>query len=168
MDADGGERPRTPDLLADDRLTAMGLLVETSTALIAAFEAELEDLGLAGSSFEVLLRLARSPGERLRMSDLAAQSTLTNSGLTRLVDRLEAAGEVVREPCETDRRGSFACLTPAGRARVLAVLPAHLATVDRLLTGVLAPEELAGFLATLRRLRAVVAPGADPTSAPAD
>jgi len=140
----------------------MGLLVETSAGVIGAAGAELEVLGLSGSVFEVLLRLARSPGQRLRMSDLAAQSTLTNSGLTRLVDRLEASGHVVREPCETDRRGSYACLTALGSDALEAVLPAHIETVDRVFTSILDPEELAALLLILRKLRAVVRPGSDP------
>ncbi|HEX2576316.1 MAG TPA: hypothetical protein VHK88_08200, partial [Aquihabitans sp.] len=67
-----------------------------------------------------------------------------------------------REPCETDRRGYFAHLTAAGLATITRVLPAHLATVERILTGVLSPEELAVFLGALRKVRAVVKPGSDP------
>lgn len=150
------------DLLLDDRLTAMGLFVETSTALIATFESALAAAGVPGSSFEVLVRLARSPDRRLRMAELAAQCTVTSSGLTRLVDRLVRDGLVTREPCESDRRGWYAVLTDAGLAEVVRVLPDHLALVEQLYTGVLDPEELRAFLRTLRRLRAVVRPGADP------
>lgn len=159
------EDERAQLTLGDERLTAMGLLVETFSGLTDAFEAELEDLGMSGSAFEVMIRLARSPDHRLRMAELAAQSTLTNSGLTRLVDRLAAVGLVTREPCETDRRGSYAVLTAEGLAKVLDVLPAHLVTVDRILTGVLEPDELQAFLGALRKVRAVVRPGADPAVA---
>ena len=162
MDAATTARDR---LLHDDRLTAMGLLVETNAGLIATFSAELEALGVPGSAFEVMIRLARSPGGRLRMAELAGQSTLTSSGLTRLIDRLVRAGLVERQPCETDRRGSFAVLTEVGLAQVLAVLPAHLATVSRIYTDVLEPDELDAFLATLRKLRAVVKPTSDPAIA---
>lgn len=151
----------------DDRLTAMGLLLETHAGVTEAFERELESLGVSGSAFEVMIRLARSDGHRLRMTELAAQSTLTNSGLTRLVDRLEVAGLVGREPCETDRRGSFATLTVAGLEKVTGVLPAHLLTIDRVLTGVLDPDELQVFLGALRKVRAVVKPSSDPTTAAA-
>ena len=48
------------------------------------------------------------PGRELRMSDLAAQTLLTTSGITRVVDRLERDGLVARRACPTDRRGSFA------------------------------------------------------------
>ena len=161
-DPSSGDDAQVSGLLDDDRLTAMGLLVETSSGVTDTFERELESLGVSGSAFEVMIRLARSPQHRLRMTELATQSTLTNSGLTRLVDRLDQAGLVEREPCETDRRGFFATLTPAGLAKVEGVLPAHLDTVDRILTGVLDAEELAVFLQALRKVRAVVKPGSDP------
>lgn len=149
-------------LLLDERLTAAGLMVETSSGFREVIDADLEALGVSGSAFEVLLRLARSPGHRLRMSELAAQSTLTNSGLTRLVDRLQSARLVEREPCATDRRGFFAVLTPAGLGQLTRILPCHLETVDRVLTSVLDPDELVVFLQALRKIRAVVRPGSDP------
>lgn len=172
MDPDGEapnastlDQPR--GLLTDERLTAMGLLMETHAGVADIVERELESLGVSGSAFEVMIRLARSSDHQLRMSELAAQSTLTGSGLTRLVDRLELVGLVAREPCETDRRGFFARLTPAGLATIDRVLPAHLATVERTLTGVLDPEELSVFLGALRKVRAVVKPTSDPTVAAA-
>ncbi len=167
---DPPQSPRSPtdaDLLGDSRLTAMGLLIETFSAIDERIERELETHGLGSSSFEVLIRLSRSEGYRLRMTELAAQSTLTNSGLTRVVDRLERAGHVERVPCSTDRRGWFAALTPDGLAILHEVLPAHLATVSACFTDVLSADELDTFLLTLRKLRSVVRPGSDPSIAAA-
>lgn len=146
----------------DDRLTAMGLLVETYTAIMETVEEELSASGLAGSSFEVMIRLCRSPGQRLRMTELAAQSTLTSSGLTRVVDRLERDGLVKRYPCEHDRRGLWATATPEGVERLAAMLDSHLRTIDRAFTGILEPDELDRLLVLLRKLRAVMRPTADP------
>lgn len=157
----------TESLLDDERLTAMGLLIETFSAIAERVEREIESLGLGMSSFEIMIRLARSPGRRLRMTELAAQSTVTNSGLTRVVDRLSQVGFVEREPCDTDRRGWFAVLTDAGVAKLTEVLPAHLATVDRSFTEVLAPDDLTAFLGSLRTLRAEVRPTSDPAVAAA-
>lgn len=148
---------------ADERLTAMGLLVETHSAIMDRIETDLAEGGLAGSAFEVMIRLCRSPERRLRMSELAAQSTLTTSGLTRVVDRLEQAGLVIRRPCEHDRRGFWAQATDAGVARVAEILPSHLATIDSVFTGILRPHELDAFLTALRKIRSVMHPSADPT-----
>jgi len=151
-----------PALLADARLTTMGLLMETQAGLRAAYEPDLEAHGLTGSAFDVMIRLARSPDQRLRMTELAGQSTLSNSGLTRVVDRLLAAGLVERKRHDGDRRVFYAVLTPAGLDRVLGALPTHLAIIDRTVIDVLDPDELAALERALRKVRAVVKPGADP------
>jgi len=64
--------------------------------------------------FEVLLRLSWSETQRMRIQDLAAQSILTRSGVSRVVERLEKAGLVTREEAPEDRRGAYAVLTEAG------------------------------------------------------
>lgn len=148
------------DQLADERLTALGLFAETFLGLAALLEADLDQHGMGGVDFEVLLRLGRSPEQRLRLGDLTAQTALTSSGVTRLVDRLERAGLVRRQPCADDRRTTWAVLTRDGEARLAAALPGHLALIERWLTGQLPAGELAAFVATLRRLRDTVHPRA--------
>ncbi len=78
------------------------------------------------TSYEVLLQLADTPDGSLRMGELADRLFLSRSGLTRLIDRLVKAGLVEREVCESDRRGSYARLTAAGRRRFNAARPTHL------------------------------------------
>ena len=154
--------PAPAALLSDARLTTMGLLVEVHAGLRRATDPDLEAHGLTGSAFDVLIRLARSPQHRLRMTDLAIQSTLSNSGLTRVVDRLLDAGLVVRVRDLEDRRVAYAVITPDGLHRVLDALPSHLAVIDRTIIDLLEPEELAVFEGVLRKVRSVVLPGADP------
>ncbi len=64
--------------------------------------------------YEVLSTLEDAEGHRLRMSDLAETILFSRSGLTRMIDRLEEVGYVVREPSPDDRRGWFAVVTPEG------------------------------------------------------
>lgn len=66
--------------------------------------------------YDVLFALKEVPDQRLRLSELADAVLLSRSNLTRLVDRLEAAGLLRRETCPTDRRGAYAVLTPEGLA----------------------------------------------------
>ena len=154
------------DALRDERLTAAGLLFEAHAGLSAALERRLADeCDLSTQWFEVLLRLARSPGHRLRMCDLANQVALSPSGLTRAVDRLEAAQLVTREQCPEDRRVSYASLTPAGLARIETAVPAHLEHLDEYFVGVLTPEELQQLTAAMRKVRDHVKPGAIPETA---
>jgi DNA-binding MarR family transcriptional regulator len=144
----------------DPRITAIGLLLETVGGLNARFAAQYAEHGLDPVEFEVLVRLARSPGRALRMSDLAAQTLLTSSGITRVVDRLERDKLVERRACTTDRRGSFAAITRAGLARLDAVLPGHLQLVERWFTGRLSDGQLDAFLDALRVVRDAVRPEA--------
>jgi MarR family transcriptional regulator, 2-MHQ and catechol-resistance regulon repressor len=149
------------DDLSDDRLTLVGLLMESTTALRSQLDRRLaQDAGMPLQWFELLLRLARSPGNHLRMSDLAAQTSLTPSGLTRAIDRLEGAGLVERTPCPSDRRGSYAALTRQGLARITAAVGPHLVHVEDHLTGNLSQAEQAQLAALLRKVRDHVNPAA--------
>jgi DNA-binding MarR family transcriptional regulator len=68
------------------------------------------------------------------MADLAGRVLLSQSGLTRLVDRLERDGLVERRPCDDDRRGLWAEITPAGVSALREARGTHLAGVrDRFL-----------------------------------
>ncbi|MCA2228622.1 MarR family winged helix-turn-helix transcriptional regulator [Nonomuraea aurantiaca] len=142
----------------DPRLTAMGLLSEVQAGLAARMQPVFGAAGLSEIDFETLLRLGRSPRQSLRMSDLAGQTGLSTSGVTRVVDRLERDGLVARVACAVDRRASYATLTDAGREKLDLVLPQHLEDIDKCLTSLLSAAELEAFLATLRTIRDVVRP----------
>lgn len=150
----------TDDLHDDARLTAMGLFVEAYVGLSARFAAQLEEHDLSQVEFEVLMRLSRSPGHQLRMTDLAAQTSLSTSGVTRVVDRMERAELLRRRACPSDRRSSYAVITPAGLTRFHETLPGHLELIDRWFTGQFSPETLARVLDALRTVRDAVHPGA--------
>lgn len=155
------------DHLQDDRLTLMGLFVESYKGLTARLERGLDrDSGLSLQWFELLVRLARSPGHRLRMSDLALQTGLTPSGLTRAVDRLAEEGLVERVACPSDRRGAFAALTEAGLARITSAVEPHLSDIQAHLTGVLSADEQRHLAALLRKVRDHVNPDAATVSPP--
>src|SRR5271163_3123312 len=137
-----------------ERLTTVGLLIESAAGLRRVFQRRFEtERALSNQSFDVLIRLARSPGSELRMSELAAQTSLTPSGLTRSVDRLAEQGLVIRRVCPEDRRGAFAVLTPEGRELMDRAIPDHIAHVNEVLRSVFTAQEeetLAGLLRTLR------------------
>jgi MarR family transcriptional regulator, 2-MHQ and catechol-resistance regulon repressor len=157
------------DGLHDERITLVGLLTESYTALRAQLDRGLErDADLPLQWFELLIRLARSPGHRLRMSDLAAQTSLSPSGLTRATDRLEAAGLVERVPCPSDRRGAFAALTPLGLERIRAAVDPHLEHVEQHFTSALSRAERDQLASLLRKVRDHVNPGAAAVPATVD
>ena len=151
--------------LDDPRFTAVGLFAEAYTGLTNRFAAQFEQHRLSPVEFEVLLRLARSPGNRLRMTDLAGQTSLSTSGVTRVVDRMDRDGLVRREACASDRRSSYAVITDAGLRRLDEVLPGHLELVQQWFSGQLTPAQLEQMLDSLRRIRDAVNPCATAGSA---
>jgi DNA-binding MarR family transcriptional regulator len=98
--------------------------------------------------YDVLIAVERSPERRLRMFELADAVVLSRTNLTRLVDRLEAAGLLRREPAPTDRRGAFAVITDAGRAALRRTWPLYAARIEDRFARHLSIEE-AGVLRTV-------------------
>ena len=146
----------------DPRITAFGMLLEAHAAVLTQVGREFEDAaGIPVVWAELLLRLARSPGHRLRMAELARQVGLSTSGLTRLIDRVESAGYVRREACPTDRRGAEAVLTDEGADVLRKAMPAHLESLDRHLASALG-EDLPKLEDLLRTLRDHNGPGLCP------
>lgn len=93
------------------------LFITANVRLLDRIEARLAEANLPPLEwYDVLLTLKEAAGHRLRLSELADQVLLSRSNLTRLVDRLEKAELLYREPCPNDRRGTFAVLSQAGLA----------------------------------------------------
>jgi DNA-binding MarR family transcriptional regulator len=128
--------------LDDRELRAWRGLLRVHASLSKALDQQLDrEHGLPLTSFEVLVYLADAEGQKMRMCDLASSVILSRSGLTRLVDRLERDGLLVRESCASDARGAFAKLTPAGHEKLAAARETHLAGVRSLFLDHLTPEE---------------------------
>ena len=118
-------------------------MLRAHAELTRALDAQLaREHELPLSSYEVLLFLADAPEGRMRMSDLAESVLLSRSGLTRLVDRLEREGLLKRERCESDARGLFAEITPAGRQLFDAARRTHLDGVRALFLDRFSRDEL--------------------------
>ncbi|HEY3683066.1 MAG TPA: MarR family transcriptional regulator [Streptosporangiaceae bacterium] len=150
----------TTDLFNDPRLTTMGLLFEAHAGLLAKLEPTWNKHDLSGLDLNAIIRLSRSPGQRLRMTDLATQTMLSTSGVTRLIDRLQRSGLVRRESDPADRRSTYAALTPKGADRLQQALPDYLDTIERWFTGLLDPERLQALVDGLRIIRDATNPSA--------
>lgn len=125
-----------------DQLAPWLLFLQAHSVLVERLEHELKEAhALPLTWYEVLLRLATSTDGRMRMSDLAGSLLLSKSGVTRLIDRMEEAGLVSRGSCPSDRRGSLAVLTSAGRAAYEAAAPLHLDGIERHFLGRLSKTE---------------------------
>jgi DNA-binding MarR family transcriptional regulator len=145
-----GEDPTRPATRWNDAWR--GVLFASAKVLRIAERDLVEREGFPMSWLDVLAQLYDAPGNGLRMQELEERSLFTRSGLTRLVDRIEAAGLVRRERVPGDRRGVRVVLTPEGRRRHDAAFVEHLRVIEREFGGRLTPAEqqavadaLAGF-----------------------
>ena len=132
---------------------AWGGLLGMYGRLVRRIEADLQEHSrISHVEFEVLLRLSWAEGYRLRIQDLAEQSVLTRSGVSRMVGRLEQAGLVTREHATEDRRGAYAVLTKAGLDHFRRALQAHIVFVRHNFLEFFSNEELAQMAEFWRRV----------------
>src|SRR5215831_16583344 len=93
------------------------------------------------STYDVLIELYEAPAHRLRMHELAERVVLSRSGLTRLVDRLEAEGFLTRDRSGTDRRGAYAVITERGIEALHEIWPIYAKGIAEYFAQWLTPEE---------------------------
>lgn len=98
--------------------------------------------GLSLSAYEVLSRLAHADDGHLRMSELAGQSSLSLSRVSRVIDALEARGLAARRSCDSDSRVVHATITPAGQELLAAAQDTFFATVESRFLGRLSCDEV--------------------------
>ncbi len=79
----------------------------------------------------MLAQLALGGGQ-LRMTDLAARTLISRSGMTRRVARLAEEGLVRRVGADADARGVVVALTDAGLARLAETAPVHARGVSKM------------------------------------
>lgn len=136
-----------------DRVRAWRQIMHVHSQVTGAIDEVLRDeLGISGAWYEALVEIAFAGGE-MRMNEFAAETTLTKSGATRFVDRLEKAGLVERRACASDRRVSQLALTPKGRDLQRRADPHVLRVVDECFGRHLSDEEARAMADALERIK---------------
>lgn len=139
--------------LPKEAIQAWARLIRVEQHLLAKVEGDLKAAKLPPLDwYDVLLELDRAERGRLRHRALHANLLLAKYNLSRLIDRMEAAGVVRREPCADDARGAEIAITPKGRALRQRMWPVYEAAIDRHFASRLAP----GAVQRLNRLLAAV------------
>lgn len=149
MDTDEGTR-----WLTDTEQRAWRTHLDVNRLLMHQMERDLQPYGLTMNDYEILVNLSESDEHRMRMSDLAGATLQSKSRLSHQITRMENAGLVRREHCDTDKRGLFAVLTEHGWTTMREIAPHHVASVRRHFIDMLTPQ-------ALEELRASLAPIAD-------
>ncbi|MEU6484325.1 MarR family transcriptional regulator [Streptomyces sp. NPDC046887] len=128
--------------LTDAEQCAWRTYLDVGRLLNYQLERDLQPFGLTINDYEILVNLSEAPDRRLRMSDLASATLQSKSRLSHQITRMENAGLVRRENCESDRRGLYAVLTDPGMETMRKVAPHHVESVRSHLIDRLTPEDL--------------------------
>jgi DNA-binding MarR family transcriptional regulator len=128
-------------------------MIGVQQRLTAVLEHQLmQDAGLSGAEYALLVPLSEVPGGVLRARDLGRMVGWERSRVSHQVTRMAKRGLVAREECDEDARGSMVRLTDAGRTAIVAAAPAHVAAVRRHFVGVLTGAEVDVIGAALERV----------------
>jgi DNA-binding MarR family transcriptional regulator len=146
-------------------LEAWQAFLRASIRLMDRLDAELEPHGLSLADYEILVHLSTEPSGELRMTELAARTLVSRSGLTRRLDRLVESGLVARRSCPTDRRGVLAVLTETGRRRLDAAAPTHVSGVRRHFISQLHGQDLRALAVSLDAVVESCSPSPDDAGA---
>lgn len=103
------------------------------------------EVGLPPSSLEVLCFLATTPEQAAPMRLVAQTLGFSTAGTTGVVDRLAEAGLVERRPSSSDRRVTYAALTPQGRETATATARVFADSLRRRVVEPLGEEGFASF-----------------------
>ena len=142
----------------EPHLSAWRAVLNVHASVVGRVEAALADAGLPPLAwYDVLWAVRRAPEQRVRMAELADSVTLSRGGLTKLVDRLEAAGLLRRQPVEDDGRGLYAVLTDAGEELLRRMWPVYSSVLREAFVGSISPDEAALIAAGLERAKAAAA-----------
>src|SRR5262245_42079332 len=115
MAASETDRRRARARIDDAELATWRAILNAHARVTQRIEADLRAAGLPPLGwYDVLWPLRQAPEGRLRINELAGEVVLSRTGLVRLVDRIERAGLLRREPVPEDRRGAYAVITDEG------------------------------------------------------
>lgn len=138
----------------DELIISYGLFIAAHSRLYRKIGQTLQDqFGLPCPWFEILLLISQSDEKHLKMSELADHVLLTTGGITRLIDRMVAAGLVARTPCPTDRRIQWVVLTEKGCEIMEQTIPLHLEDLKQNYQSAFTPAEFKQFNALIDQLR---------------
>ncbi|HYU81903.1 MAG TPA: MarR family transcriptional regulator [Candidatus Polarisedimenticolia bacterium] len=110
--------------------------------------------GLTLAEHHLLAIINEADAQGIRPTDLQLLSTLTKSGLTRAVDRLEALGFITSRVCPTDARGQLLVLSPKGRQKMRRAAPEFFRSVARYFADHLSEREIETLTTALERVAA--------------
>lgn len=139
-----------PDAGANSRPLVLGRLVAVERQRRRMMHREFADVGIKPPEFGILAML-RGSGQPCSPTQLFSSLMASSGGMTKMLDRLEAAGHVQRTPDPNDRRSVLIEITDSGRTLVGQMLTRMRELEDALLTD-FTPDERSALARMLGRL----------------
>jgi len=141
-------------MIETEKVEAWGRLLRISRALTSAVEADLKAAGLPPSGwYDALLELVRAGPQGLRQFEMRDRMLMEQYNLSRLIDRMEAAGLVTRHPCPEDGRGQIVRITDPGLELLDTMWPVYRDAIGERFARHLTMAEADRLNALFRRLR---------------
>lgn len=139
----------SPDAAVD----AWEALFRAQVSVMRDLRGAFADADLSMNEYDVLFNVAREPSHRIRLRDLNRNVLITQSSVSRLVDRLVDRGLIEKSDDEHDARGTIVALTTAGRAEFTRIAKIHMANIEERVGGLLTRDELRTLEALCTKLR---------------
>jgi len=126
-------------------------------------ERQLQSSGdISAADYQVLIALFELPDKQIRARELSAQIGWEKSRLSHQVTRMEKRGLLERTECDTDARGTWIGLTPAGSRAILSAMRGHQTAIRQYFFDVLSTDEQETLKqASLRVIDAIDPPPCD-------
>lgn len=128
-------------------------LLRAQITLIKEFADDFRGAPISMPAYDVLYTLTGFPTGQVRLREVAEHVRLSQPGLSRLVERMEADGLVRRERDPHDGRGTLVGLTERGREAQRAMGRRHARSIVARVGSVLTPTELAELERLCTKLR---------------
>lgn len=140
-------------LPSDPVISAWARLMRAQRKALSHVESRLKSADLPPLSwYDALLEIERADAEGMRPVELERKMLLAQHNVSRLLDRLHAAGYVERRDCPEDGRGRMLHMTEAGRMVRRRMWPVYAAAIQEALGAKLTSEEAERLAALLQKI----------------
>jgi DNA-binding MarR family transcriptional regulator len=152
--------------VSDEEWAVWRSFIDMRRRLDLALEKQLQvDADISLPDYSVLIALWEAPDKQLRVGELSSGLVWEKSRVSHQVSRMERRGLVERRECDTDARGTWVAMTPAGSRAVLGAMREHLPALRRYFFDVVSADELSTIGAVSDRVLDAICPDADEDTA---
>ncbi|KAB1644988.1 MarR family winged helix-turn-helix transcriptional regulator [Gulosibacter chungangensis] len=116
-------------------------LFRAQVSVMRDLREEFTGVGISMNEYDVLFNIYRAPDHRLRLRELNRSVLITQSSVSRLVDRLVSRGFVEKTEDATDARGTIVRLTESGVRAFRKAAAVHTRNINDHMSRALSPEQ---------------------------